>query len=960
MSLFSSTARWIWDDTVPGAIEQYDLRARREFLIGPALLGKIHLYGEARLRITAESYYQVWINGRVIGHGPAKSPEGERFVDTYDLALPDLLREGENRIDVLVHVLGIGTMNTGFPDGAGLIFQIELPGERIIPSDASTLVQRDPQRLKRTVRRWMMPCIEDVDARCGKLKAETLKTETPAECRPWTSARIIEKTAIRLLPRPVPLPSRTPISPNRVIACDEVQFPNFSCTFRTKPYLVDEKERLRCNIYEQPALIITDLISECDQEIHLVASTGQVIWFFDNQKLVRSTGWKRWPDDDSTPKPLRLRKGSNRLIGAHVERDHFQYVNLTAFASHPVHPQNPFGQGGFQVILADDRPLLSDDGSTLSPATQELIAHGPYPEMDPQHTLIDANPQDLVVNARSCSTGCQPVVSQTPPSSISLPPSTLRSSTTATRLILDLGTICNGWLSFSAFGKAGDTLTFSFFESLDPGAPLRIVWPGPLNNVIRYRLRDGWQSFESLHAYGVRYIAIHHQGDSLVQLRDLRILSAHCGNLAVASIRTGDVTLDAIHALCEQTLHAATDDTLTDCPTYEAVNWNFDNRLGALADLVTFRNLPILRNTIEHYTRDPLYPGLVRSHAPSTWENRIPVFSFHWIILCRDYHWHTGDLAFVERVFPQVARGLEEALDMIDPQLGLLRWRDLYDGWHLMDWGQGRDDNHDIISGEQALLLGALGAGEYLAGEMLKTEKRKAAPPTDCILRWRTARESISAAIERNLWSPERDAYADSLHADGTLSPVSSQVSNAALALYHVGTPEWRTRLHRRLQTKDPALLPFGSPMGLFYVLEFLDQRDDVETIFKLIRDKWTPMLAAGDKTAWEHFPEFTAGQPDFPTRSRCHPFATYILKYYAKYLLGLTSTAPGQSEFCFNPRPPADLDQCQGNLPVADGWIRTSWRRLSDNRLDTVIEAPAGITINQGSPSSISAILNS
>ncbi|WP_052362523.1 alpha-L-rhamnosidase C-terminal domain-containing protein [Geminisphaera colitermitum] len=581
-----------------------------------------------------------------------------------------------------------------------------------------------------------------------------------------------------------------------------------------------------------------------------------------------------------------------------------------------------------------------------------------------------------------------------PPSSpiLTLPPPPPPSGPrTATRLILDLGAINNGHLAFTAFGHNDSTLTFSFFESLEPGAPLRIIWPGACNNSLRYRLRDGWQNFESQFAYGIRYIAIHHEGVSPVQLRDLRIHSAHCGHLPSATLRTGDVALDAIHAICEQTLYAATDDTLTDCPTYETVNWNFDNRLGTLADLVTFRNLPILKNTIEQYARDPLYPALVRSHTPSTWDNRIPVFSFHWIILCRDYHWHTADHSFVERIFPQVARGLDEALDMIDPALGLLRWRDSYDAWHLMDWGKGRDDEHDIVSGEQALLLGALEAGEYLARILREhptsnvqhpTSNNQsltrpisttgAAAPTSTFDvrneeregRWRAARSSLRAAIDRHLWLPARDAYADSLHADGTQSTITSQTSNTALALYNVGTPEWRARLHHRLQTQDPALLPYGSPMGLFYILEFLDQRDDAETIFQIIRQKWTPMLAAGDKTAWEHFPEYTMGQSDYPTRSRCHPFATYILKYYVKYLLGLTFTEPGQRTVHLAPLPPPGIEQCQGSIPVADGWIRTTWQRRPDNTFDTTIEAPPAITITQSSapttPPAPSVILNS
>ncbi|MDR1281633.1 MAG: hypothetical protein LBK99_12525 [Opitutaceae bacterium] len=204
--LLSSDARWIRDDTGPGKTGQYNLRARREFSITSGLLEKIRLHGGARLRITAESYYQVWINDHVLGHGPAKSPEGERFVDTFDLSPPDLLREGNNRLDVLVHVLGAGTMNAACPDEAGLLFQIELPDGSIIPSDTVTLVQRDPQRLKRTVRRWIMPCIEDVDANADVARASSPcchflaprvhyrkthdKTSAPPRAAPFTNAHL--------------------------------------------------------------------------------------------------------------------------------------------------------------------------------------------------------------------------------------------------------------------------------------------------------------------------------------------------------------------------------------------------------------------------------------------------------------------------------------------------------------------------------------------------------------------------------------------------------------------------------------------------------------------------------------------------------------------------------------------------------------------------------------------------
>jgi len=114
--------------------------------------------------------------------------------------------------------------------------------------------------------------------------------------------------------------------------------------------------------------------------------------------------------------------------------------------------------------------------------------------------------------------------------------------------------------------------------------------------------------------------------------------------------------------------------------------------------------------------------------------------------------------------------------------------------------------------------------------------------------------------------------------------------------------------------------------MGLFYVLEFLDQQGKVDAIFHLIAEKWGKIVEVGDKTIWEHFPEF--GYPRFPTRSRCHPFGAYILKYYVKYILGIESSAPGLGRVSFQPRPPAGLTYCEGTVPSSRGDLRVRWAK--------------------------------
>ena len=58
--------------------------------------------------------------------------------------------------------------------------------------------------------------------------------------------------------------------------------------------------------------------------------------------------------------------------------------------------------------------------------------------------------------------------------------------------------------------------------------------------------------------------------------------------IAKGSLQTDDPMLNAIYKQGVQTQLSGMDDTYTDCPTFEQVNWNYDNRTTAMANYVTF------------------------------------------------------------------------------------------------------------------------------------------------------------------------------------------------------------------------------------------------------------------------------------------------------------------------------------------------------------------------------------
>ncbi len=921
--LFSPHARWIWGTDNALEYNVY-LRAHRSFRISASAQQEIQRTDSARLRITADFAYQAWINGFPVGHGPAKSPEGERHVD--DLPISHLLRAGRNTLELLVLGVGTGTMTYALGE-AGVIFEITAPGLRV-SSDEKTSVRRDPQRRHMTTRRWVLPCVEDVDARANRAR--------------WKPATIIVRSC-RLTPRPVELPSRRPASVQRVLTADYVRMPNFQIGFRIKPYLAAPEDQSVTTVFERDAFIVTDIHSAKRQTITFTPAPGQITWYFEGRKIIEGSGWGLWRADEQKP-VITLRKGTNRLIGIH-HHNFFDDIHLAGFAESPIRFCNPYGRGGFQVVLPHPNEESSREGGVATSALEGVGASGPdklppdmeirldeyaHPPMHQRDTLPDANCQSLAVGAVVQRDFPLDKSSLYSGGRIQLPASR---ANLAPRAIVDLGAIENGWLRFRVHGKAGSRLLFSFFEGINSIQPFQPHWPEACNNIVSYRLRDGWQEFESFLPYGVRYIAIHHEGAAPINIANLAVLSASCARPSQCVFLSDDLALNALHAMCERTVFAATDDTMTDCPTYEAVNWNFDNRLGAMGDLLMGRNTAIIRNTLAQYSRDPLYPGLVRSHYPSSWDVRIPVFSFHWIIACGEYFRHTNDRHFLKEMAPTIARGFAEAESYLNSD-GLLEWPGGKNVWHIVDWQKQRDDTHAIVSAEQALFLGALDAALEL-GKLVGTATQLA--------RWSATRERLRAAIQRSLWVPKRDAFADSIHSDGTLSAISSEPSNAALALHGAGSTTWRKRLAARLASRQSGLLPFGSPMGLFYILELLDQHGEQDALFRIIREKWVPMLQAGDGTAWEHFPEY--GFPGAPTRSRCHPFAAYIIKYFTKYALGVVPVDTVAGCYRFQPRPPFGMEKCAGILPTAFGDIRASWFRESGS-FHTSIETPKGITI--------------
>jgi len=108
-------ANWIWCKGEKSPRNFY-LYARKEVEI-PAPVER------AEFNCTADSRYQLFINGKLVGRGPARSDPRWQSYDTYEVS--SYLHTGKNLIGALIHHYGVSTASY-IPGRGGFLFQGEV------------------------------------------------------------------------------------------------------------------------------------------------------------------------------------------------------------------------------------------------------------------------------------------------------------------------------------------------------------------------------------------------------------------------------------------------------------------------------------------------------------------------------------------------------------------------------------------------------------------------------------------------------------------------------------------------------------------------------------------------------------------------------------------------------------------------------------------------------------------
>ncbi len=284
------------------------------------------------------------------------------------------------------------------------------------------------------------------------------------------------------------------------------------------------------------------------------------------------------------------------------------------------------------------------------------------------------------------------------------------------RILLDFGREVLGYHRFEIDAPAGTILDFHNFEFIQPDG--RINLAEGMNNSFRYVCRGGRQRYQSFVRRGFQYSWLTlRQMTGPVRIRFVDVLFNSYPQARQGSFSSSDELLNRIWEVGLHSVRCCSEDTYTDCPTYEQTHWVGDARNEALIDWIGNGDGRLWHHCLLQAARSLERSPLVESHVPSSWQNILPAWSFLWMRSVREYALFTGDTPRVRHLLGWIKKNVEGIAAHLDEN-GLFNIH----AWNLFDWAPMDTPSIGVVTHQNCLAVLALKDAAELAAWCGETE----------------------------------------------------------------------------------------------------------------------------------------------------------------------------------------------------------------------------------------------
>lgn len=292
--------------------------------------------------------------------------------------------------------------------------------------------------------------------------------------------------------------------------------------------------------------------------------------------------------------------------------------------------------------------------------------------------------------------------------------------------------------------------------------------------------------------------------------------------------------------------------------------------------------------------------------------NTIMDYTFYWFLSIYDYYLYTGDLEFIEAIYPRMQSLMEFCLNRRNAD-GLMEG--LSGDWVFIDWAEGLSKQGEV-SFEQLLLCRSLETMALCADLLQKQEEQSF---------YAIEAKVLKDKLFEYYWNDQKNALVHS-RIDGQQTENVTRYANMFAIFFDYLTEQQKQDVKQHVLLNDD-VQKIMTPYMRYYELEALCALGEKDYVMKEMIDYWGGMLDLGATTFWEEYNPEKSGAEHYTMygrefgKSLCHSWGASPIYLLGKYYLGVKPTSPGYETYEIEPYL-ASLDWMEGKVPTPYGDI--------------------------------------
>ena len=331
--------------------------------------------------------------------------------------------------------------------------------------------------------------------------------------------------------------------------------------------------------------------------------------------------------------------------------------------------------------------------------------------------------------------------------------------------------------------------------------------------------------------------------------------------------------------------------------------WSGDAYQSYFVNYYLANDFDIVRRSIRMLRgRDP-----IKKHL-----NTICDYTFLWISSVWEYYLHTGDLDFVNDIYPEIL----DMWEFIEPRLGCDgMYKRQSEDWVFIDWSTF--DSSGPICAENMLLARAYECTAKYAS--LLGDERTEAHAKSCF-------ENIVKKVNELYWDEEKCAFID-CYKSGKRNV--TRHANIFALLFDYTSKERQEKIIQNVIFNDE-ITKITTPYFEFYELDAMCKIGNFKYMTDMLNSYWGEMLRLGATTIWEEFDPTKKGIEHYEMyggkyeKSLCHAWGASPIYLLGKYALGVKPTEAGYKTYEVEPNLMC-FGSISGTVPTPNGDIFVS-----------------------------------